>query len=155
MMLTNDFLSMSLTTDRASPAPRPIAWRMQGITAVAVILGLAKLGFSTTILVFGRFRLGLGGGQIQTLALLAVVFGNQALLYVLRERRRLWHSRPGGWVLAASVADVAIITTLALVGVLMVPVPPILLVTIAAAAIVFALLLDQIKLPLMARIEIE
>ena len=38
MMLTNDFLSMSLTTDRASPAPRPIAWRMQGITAVAVIL---------------------------------------------------------------------------------------------------------------------
>ena len=41
-------------------------------------------------------------------------------------------------MLTAFVADAAVITTLALVGVLMVPVPPILVVTIAPAARVSA-----------------
>ena len=50
LFMTNDFLAMSLTTDRASPAPTPSVWRMRNITAAAVVLGACKLGFSTTML---------------------------------------------------------------------------------------------------------
>ncbi len=39
LFVTNDFLAMSLTTDRASPAPTPSVWRMRNITAAAVLLG--------------------------------------------------------------------------------------------------------------------
>jgi H+-transporting ATPase len=146
MLITNDVLAMSLTTDRATPARSPAVWRMRRITAAAMILAAGKLGFSTAMLAFGRVQLGLNPGQLQTLALVTLVFGSQALLYVVRERRRLWASRPGVWVLAASVADVSLVSGLAWSGVLMDPLPGDVLVALLAAAGVFALLLDRIKL---------
>ena len=59
LFMTNDFLAMSLTTDRASPAPSPSVWRMRNITAAAVVLGVCKLGFSTAMLAVGKFQLGI------------------------------------------------------------------------------------------------
>jgi H+-transporting ATPase len=155
MFITNDFLAMSLTTDRAIPAPSPSRWRMRNITAAALVLGLCKLGFSTAILALGEFRLGLDLGELQTLAFVTLVFGNQALLFVVRERRQLWRSRPGPWVLAASTADVAIVLVLALSGILMEPLPWRVMVVVFFAAAGFALVLDQIKLLITARIKIE
>ena len=146
LLVTNDFLSMSLTTDRASPAPSPSAWHMRNITAAAAVLGLCKLGFSTAALAFGKFKLGLGPGELQTLAFATLVFGNQAVLYALRERRHLWRSKPSTWVLASSAVDLAIVLTLALSGILMQPLPWRVLVTILMAAAGFALFLDQVKL---------
>lgn len=155
LLVTNDFLSMSLTTDRASPATGPSVWRMSKITAAAVGLAGCKLGFSTAILMIGAFELRLPTAELQTLAFVTLVFGNQAVLYSLRERRRLWASRPGRWVLASSVIDVGIVTLLALSGELMSPLSPQSLVAVFAAAALFALALDQIKLPVMAAFEIE
>ena len=146
LLVTNDFLSMSLTTDRASPAPSPSAWHMRNITAAAAVLGLCKLGFSTAALGFGKFKLGLGPGELQTLAFATLVFGSQAVLYALRERRHLWRSKPSTWVLASSAVDLAIVLTLALSGILMQPLPWRVLVTILMAAAGFALFLDQVKL---------
>jgi H+-transporting ATPase len=155
MFMTNDFLAMSLTTDRASPAPGPSRWRMRNITAAAFVLGLCKLGFSTAMLALGAFRLGLGVGEVQTLAFVTLVFGNQAVLYVVRERRHLWSSKPGVWVLAASAGDIAIVSALALSGILMEPLAWRIVAAIFAAAIGFAFILDQIKLRITAKIEIE
>jgi H+-transporting ATPase len=148
MLITNDFLSMSLTTERATPARSPSTWRMRNITVAAVVLAVWKLGFSTAMLVFGRSGLGLAPRELQTLAFVTLVFGSQALLYVLRERRHLWDSRPGNWVFVSSVGDVTIVSVLALSGVLMEPLSWRILVTVFAAATVFALVLDQIKRPI-------
>jgi H+-transporting ATPase len=147
LFMTNDFLAMSLTTDRASPAPSPGVWRMGNITAAAVVLGLCKLGFSTSILAYGKLRLGLDPGELQTLAFVTLVFGNQAALFVLRERRHMWSSKPGIWVLSSSMADIAFVSALALSGALIEPLPWRLLLAIFAAALGFAVILDQIKLP--------
>lgn len=155
MLVTNDFLSMSLTTDRASPAPSPSIWRMRKITSAAVALGLCKLGFSTSMLALGQFRYGLGTAELQTLAFVTIVFGNQALLYALRDRRHLWSSRPGNWVLTASAADITIVSILALSGVLMKPLPWDILVVTLAAAIGCALVLDWIKLPVTSVFRME
>lgn len=144
MMVTNDFLSMSLTTDRAGLAPRPSLWNMPRITAVALLLGMCKVGFSTAVLATGLWG-GLGTEQLQTLTLVTLVLGNQALLYVLRERGPMWGSRPSTWVLASSAADIAIVSTLALSGTLMAPLPWRVLLGVAAAAVAFALILDQVK----------
>jgi H+-transporting ATPase len=155
MFMTNDFLAMSLTTDRASPAPSPSRWRMRNITAAALVLGLCKLGFSAAMLALGEFRLGLGAAELQTLAFVTLVFGNQAVLFVARERHHMWSSRPGTWVLAASAADIAIVSVLALSGILMEPLPFRIVAAIFAAAIGFAFILDQIKLSITAKIKIE
>ena len=145
LFMTNDFLAMSLTTDRASAAPLPSVWRMRSITGAAIVLGLCKLGFSTSMLAYGTFKLGLGAGELQTLAFVTLVFGNQAVLFVLRERRHMWSSRPGTWVLASSMIDVAIVSALALSGILMEPLPWRLLAALFVTAAAFALILDQIK----------
>ena len=146
MLVTNDFLAMSLTTDRASLSPSPSVWRMRGVTGAAIVLGVCKLGFSTAVLAIGKYGLGLGPGALQTLAFVTLIFGSQGLLYVLRERRRIWSSRPSGWVLAASAADIAIVFVLALSGTLMEPLPPRVLAAVFVATIGFALILDQVKL---------
>ena len=154
LFMTNDFLSMSLTTDRASPASSPSAWRMRNITAAGIVLGCFKLTFSTTVLAIGVFRLGLGQASLQTLAFVTLVFGNQAALYALRERRHLWSSRPSTWVLASSVLDVGLVSLLALSGILMQPLDIGLLAIVFAAATGFALILDLIKLPVLAMFKV-
>jgi len=149
MLVTNDFLSMSLTTDRPSPAPSPSRWDMGGITAAAILLGACKLSFSTAALAFGKHHLGLGPGELQTLAFVTLVFGAQAAMYVVRERHRLWSSRPSKWVLAASAADIATVSALALSGIMMEPLPWPVLWALFVAAASFALVLDSIKVQLM------
>jgi len=155
LLVTNDFLSMSLTTDRASPAPSPSAWRMRNITAAAVVLGLCKLGFSTAALIIGTFKLGLGQEELQTLAFATLVIGNQAVMYALRERRHLWRSKPSTWVLASSAVDLALVSALALSGILMQPLPWQVLAPILMAAAVFALFLDQVKLRVTSVVKVE
>ena len=149
MLMTNDFLAMSLTTDRASPAPSPSAWRMRSIAGAAVLLGACKLAFSAAVLAFGKYRLALSPGELQTLAFVTLIFGAQALLYVVRERRPMWSSKPSKWVVAASAADIFIVCVLASSGILMEPLPWRMLAALLAAAAGFGLVLDRIKLRLM------
>lgn len=155
MLITNDFLAMSLTTDRTSPSPLPSRWRTRNITAAGVAFGLLKLGFSTAVLAFGKFWLGLGPQELQTLAFATLIFGAQAIVYVTREPRHMWSSRPSNWVLASSVADIAIVSALALLGTLMAPLPWQLLGALFVAAATFALVLDQIKMPVMAAFKVS
>ena len=155
MLMTNDFLAMSLTTDRASPSASPSRWRMRNITGAAISLGACKLVFSTAMLAFGTFALKLGPGEMQTFAFVTLVFGAQAVLYVVRERRPMWSSRPSSWVLAASAIDIGIASTLALSGIFMEPLPWRVIVGALGAVTVFAAILDRIKLPVIARFKVE
>jgi H+-transporting ATPase len=145
LFMTNDFLAMSLTTDRASPAPVPSTWRMRSITAAAAVLGAGKLAFSTAVLGFGKYQFGLSAGELQTLAFVTLVFGAQAVLFALRERRHMWSSRPSRWVLAASAVDIAVASALALSGTLMDPLPWPLMGWTLVATVGFGLMFDQIK----------
>jgi H+-transporting ATPase len=155
MLMTNDFLAMSLTTDRASPSLSPSRWRMRNITGAAIALGICKLIFSTAMLTIGVFALGLGPEEMQTFAFVTLVFGAQAVLYVVRERRPMWNSRPSHWVLTASAIDIGIVSILALSGTLMAPLHVRVVMGTLVAAITFALILDRIKLPVTARFKVE
>ena len=155
MLVTNDVLAMSLTTDRASPSPSPSIWRMRNVTGAAIVLGACKLAFSTAMLALGKYKLGLGPTQLQTFAFVTLIFGSQGLIYVLRERRHLWSSMPSKWVFASSAVDIGIVAVLALSGTLMAPLPWRLVLAIFVAAAAFTLILDQIKRPVTALFKVE
>ncbi|MDE3177933.1 MAG: HAD-IC family P-type ATPase [Pseudomonadota bacterium] len=155
LIVTNDFLSMSLTIDRARPSSSPNAWRMNKISTAAVALAACKLGFTIGMLAIGEFLLRLDPARLQTLTFVALAFGNQSLLYALRETRHMWASRPGVWVAAASALDIAVVTALALAGVLMAPLPPQIVAVEFLAAFAFAFLLDQLKLPILSALRIS
>jgi H+-transporting ATPase len=144
-MITGDFLAMSSTTDNVRPSSKPNSWRIDTLTIVGIALGLFDLFFCVGLLSFGSLVMHLDIDTLRTMTLVTLAFNGQAVFYVVRERRRLWSSRPSLLVVMSSVLDILIIGTLALGGVLMAPLAPSIVAGILAAAIVLALTMDQVK----------
>ena len=155
IMITGDFLAMSLATDRVRPSGTPNSWQIGKITGAGVILGACLLAFCTAILAVGKFDLRLGIDALRTLSVVAIVFGSQATIYALRGRRHLWGLRPTIWLVMSSVADILIISTLATLGFAMAPIPVLVVACEFAAAVAFFGILDVVKIPVFARLEIS
>ena len=96
--------------------------------------------------------LGLDAARLQTLAFVTLAFGSQATVYLVREPRRLWSSRPGPWLLAASAGAVLAVTALASAGWLMASLSPALVATTFAAVGLWAVLIDWFKVRLFGRL---
>ena len=155
IMITGDFLGMSLTTDNVRPSPMPNRWRIGKLTIAGVVMGLGELVFCTSILAFGAYRMGFDVATLRTLAFVVIVFGNQATTYNNRERRRLWSSRPSFWLIASSVVDLLIASILAVGGIAMAALPIAMVIGMLAAAIVFAIVMDLVKVPVFRRLGIS
>ncbi len=117
-------------------------------------MGICELVFCTAVLAFGKFRLGLGMAALQTLAFAIIVFGNQATTYTNRERQRLGSSRPSRWLVASSVVDLLIASTLAISGIAMTRLPVFLVGERLVATAVFAFIADFAKVPIFKRLGI-
>jgi H+-transporting ATPase len=154
LMITGDFLSMSLTTDNVWPSPMPNAWRIRNLTIAGGAMGGCLLLFCTAVLAAGKFRMGFGIDALRTLAMVALVFGSEAALYSIRERRRLWSSRPSLWIVVSTVCDILIISTLVTRGIAMTPLPILVVGGTLAAAAIFAFILDVAKVPVFNRLGI-
>jgi H+-transporting ATPase len=148
VMISGDFLAMS-------PSKMPNSWQIGRITIAGVILGLCFLAFSTAILAIGKFEMHLGIDALRTLCAVGIVFGSQATTYVIRVRQHLWGLRPSLILVLSSVADVLIISTLAIYGIAMAPLALSVVTCTFAAAIAFGLALDVVKVPIFARLGIS
>lgn len=154
MMLTGDFLAMASSTDNVRPSSTPSVWKIGRLTTVGICMGLFDLLFGIGSLTIGKVLLHLDIDALRTLAVVTLVFSGQAVLYVVRERRHLWSSWPGKWLMASSTADLAIVSILAVGGILMAPLPMAVVVGVFGAAVVLALVLDVAKLALFSRFEV-
>jgi H+-transporting ATPase len=154
VMITGDFLGMSLTTDNVRPSPEPNAWRVGNLTIAGVLMGLSELVFCTAVLAIGKFRLGFELDTLRTLAFVVIVFGNQATTYTNRTRQRLWSTRPSIWLVLSSVVDLSIASTMAGFGIAMTRLPLLVMSATLAGAVVFALIVDIVKTPIFNRLKI-
>ena len=154
IMITGDFLGMAMTTDNVRPSPAPNAWRIGNLTIAGAIMGIGELLFCLSVLAFGIYRMGFAISALQTLAFVAIVFGNQATTYTNRERRHLWSTRPSVWLLLSSIADILIASTLSVGGIAMTPLPAWVVAGTLAAAAAFAVILDLVKTPVFRRLGI-
>jgi len=154
IMITGDFLGMSVTTDKVRPSTAPSVWQIARLTKAGLVMGLCFLIFCTGTLLIGKYSLGLSISRLQTLAAVTLIFGGEAILYCVRERRHLWRSLPSTWMIVASVADIVIISLLALRGIEMRAISVVVAATVFAAAALFGFLLDLIKVPMFRRLGI-
>jgi H+-transporting ATPase len=145
---------MSLTTDKVRPSSMPNIWYIGSLTAAGVVMAACLLAFCTGVLAVGKFGMNLGAGTLRTLAFVVLVFGSQAMLYAIRQRRHLWGVRLSLWLAVSSVADIAIASTLAVGGIAMMPLPVLLVAGTLAAAVAFAFVLDLVKVPVFTRLRI-
>jgi len=155
VMMAGDLLGMSVTADNVRPSLMPNRWRIGNLTIAGILMGIFELGFCIGVLAVGYFRMKLEIAPLQTLAFVALVCGNQATMYTLRARGRIYaFPRPGHWLVLSSAADIVIALTLAGCGWLMAPLPLLLLGSVLAVAIAFAFAADLVKIPVFRHLEV-
>jgi len=154
MMLAGDFFALSSATDNVRASSTPNVWRIGNLTIAGIILGLCDLVFCIASLTVGRFVLDLNNRTLQSLTVVTLVFSGQAIFYVSRERKHLWSSRPGKWLLLSSVFDIGLFSSFATQGILMAPLSVSIVASVFGAAILLAFSLDAIKIILFRHLAI-
>ena len=155
LLFANDFVTMSLATDRVGFSARPDRWHVRSLSLAALAVAVPWLAFSFATYLIARHTLGLALAPTQTLVFVMLVATGQATIYLVRERRRLWASRPSTPMLAATAADLVVVTILATRGILMAAVPLLDVAVVLAAVGAVALGLDFLKGPLLASVRTD
>ncbi|AIO70824.1 HAD-IC family P-type ATPase [Burkholderia oklahomensis] len=145
LLITGDFITMALTTDRVTPSASPDAWRMRRITLAAAAIGLCQCAFGSAVMAVAHFRYALPVDALRSLAFVTLVFDSQAVVYVIRDRRRLQRARPWSLLFASSLVDVALAVVLTTSGTLMAPLAPRIIAAVLVATIGFAIALELLK----------
>ncbi|MFZ5883017.1 MAG: plasma-membrane proton-efflux P-type ATPase [Chloroflexota bacterium] len=123
LIFANDFVTMSIASDRVRASPQPDRWDVRAMLIPALALALPILALTFGIFLAGRDILHLPLGQLQTLSFLTLVFTAQGMIYLVRERHHVWASLPGKWMMLASALDILAVILLASFGVLMQAIP--------------------------------
>ncbi len=145
LVLINDFVSMSLTTDNVRPSSQPDRWRAAPLLAIGLIMAIGWLFFSFGVFAFGRDVLLLSTAQLETLMFLMLVCVAQANVYLVRERQHFWRSRPSKWLLLASAFGFCLTIIFVLRGVFMMPLDGVIMLQMFWVTIAFMVVLDYLK----------
>jgi H+-transporting ATPase len=155
LLFTNDFVTMSISTDHVSPSSIPNRWNIKAIIFSAVSLALPILVLSFSIFLYARYALHLPLAQLQTLLFTMLVFSGQGTIYLIRERHHFWHSLPSRWMVLGTILDIIVVTALATSGFLMAAIPLTMVLINLGAILVYLILLDFVKVKVFAKLHIK
>ncbi len=155
LLFTNDFVTMSISTDRVKPSQMPNQWKVRSIVIGAILLALPILVLSFSIFWYAHTILQLPLANLQTLLFVMLVYSGQGTIYLVRERKHFWHSRPSKWMLIGTTLDILVVGLLATQGILMAPVSPVLVIELFGIISVFLVLLDFIKTPIFSKLKLN
>jgi len=121
LLLMTDFMKISLSTDRVQWSPSPDNWNIKAYVTVAAALGTLMVLESFAALAIGQalWRLRTSDPVIQTFSFEILLFSAVTSIFVIRERRRFWSSRPSRWLLTIMSLDIlagALISTFGFPG---------------------------------------
>ncbi|MBZ0091319.1 MAG: HAD-IC family P-type ATPase, partial [Sulfuricellaceae bacterium] len=146
LLFTNDFVTMSIATDRVEFSRKPERWRIPTLMQTAAPLAALILVLSFSVFFAGRDLLHLPLAQLQTLIFVMLVFTGLGNVYLVRERRHFWQSRPSRWLMFATLLDIAVVSAMASRGILMTAISPALIAGLLAVATVYLVALDFLKI---------
>lgn len=152
LLFTNDFVTMSIATDNVAYSQHPDRWNVRTLLLTGGLLAALVLILSFSVFFVGRDVLGLRLEELQTLVFVMLVATGQGNIYLIRERGPFWRSRPSRWLLASSVADLAIVIAMAVAGILMTPVSITLIVWLLVTVAAYLLMIDQLKVQIFRRL---
>lgn len=150
LLVTGDFITMALTVDRVTPSSSPAAWDTRYVTRLAALYDVCQLTLGTGVIAAAFYGLHFTLDSLRTLAFVTLVFGSQAIVDVARERHGVLHSRPGAWLVASSLIDIALTIGLATSGVMMAPLRPLAISALLVATLFFAGVLETAKAAILA-----
>ncbi|HUX80156.1 MAG TPA: plasma-membrane proton-efflux P-type ATPase [Alphaproteobacteria bacterium] len=146
LLFTNDFASMAIATDRVIYSPKPERWKVAKLMKTGGALAFLVLLFSFSVFLIGKDYLHLPLKELQTLVFLTLVFTGQVNIYLIRERKLFWNSRPSNWLMFVSFMDIAIVSLMAIFGIFMTPLSPLLILMLLTSTAFYLFLIDFIKI---------
>jgi H+-transporting ATPase len=156
LAILNDAAILTIAYDRVRPSPRPERWDLHEVLAIATVLGLGGVVESFTLVGIAVGPLGLSHTEVQTLMYLKLSVAGHLTLFVARTRGRLWSDpHPARILLIAVIGTQILATLIAASGLLMTPLRWDLIALAWGYALVWILLLDQLKLIAYRRLELR
>jgi H+-transporting ATPase len=116
LIFANDFVTMSLATDNVEYTANPNKWNVRNITFASLIIGALLIGEGAIALFVGSHYFNLAFDQLRTFVMLALIFTSQFRVYIVRERRYFWSSRPGRELFIAAMAAIVVFALLGVYG---------------------------------------
>ena len=152
LLFANDFVTMSIATDRVGFSPQPDRWRVAQLSLAALGVALPWLVVSFATYYVARDVAGYSLAVTQTLVFVMLVVTGQATVYLVRDEHHLWRARPSRLMLGATATDLIVIGVLAQRGWLMAPASASAIGVVLGSVLVVTFLLDLVKAPLSRRI---
>jgi len=118
LVFMTDFAKTSLATDNVRPSKKPETWNIGGFITVSVVLGVAMVGETLLLLLFGwsHFGLATDNNALCTFSFLMLLYFAAFSVVSARERRWFWATMPSKTFLAAITADALTGTVMTFVG---------------------------------------
>jgi H+-transporting ATPase len=145
LLFANDFVTMSLATDRVAVSKRPERWDVRALSAVGLLLAALWVGFGVAALLEARRGWQLDLPRLQTVAFLMLVYTGQGTIYLIRGRGRFLGRAPSRWLALSSLAAIAFTSLLALEGWLMAPLPALAVAELLLGVLLTTALVDGVK----------
>ncbi len=146
LIIMNDIVTMTVSTDRAMVSRAPVHWNMLEIAKLSGLfaLGWICLGLAVLWAAFSALQLSLG--EVQTVMFVYLIYSAQMTSQLSRVQGRFWTFAPSGLFAVATIGNVAAATLLAYWGVFMEPVALLYLAALLGSVLVVGVLLDEIKI---------
>jgi H+-transporting ATPase len=116
LVFSNDFITMSLATDRVKHTSNPNQWNVRNITMAALIPGMLLVIEGLIVIFIGMNYFHLEWERLRTLVMLNLIFNSQFRVLIVRERRHFWSSLPGRELLILSAVTIFGFALLAIFG---------------------------------------
>ncbi len=145
LIFANDFVTMSLATDNVEYTANPNKWNVRNIIFASLIIGVLLVGEGAIALFVGSHYFNLAFDQLRTFIVLALIFASQFRVYIVRERRYFWSSRPGRELLVATVAAIIAFALLGMYGLIVPPVTPFQMLFVLVLSAIFTFAIDYPK----------
>jgi H+-transporting ATPase len=142
LVFANDFVTMSLATDRVKHTSNPNTWNVKNITLASLIPGMLLVVEGILVILMGRNYFHLEWEKLRTLVMLNLIFNSQFRVMIVRERRHFWSSFPGRELLILSAATILGFALLGVYGIFIPPLAPYQILAVLGFSVLFTLGID-------------
>jgi H+-transporting ATPase len=142
LIFANDFVTMSLSTDNVKYTASPNKWNVRNITFASLVIGALLVVEGAVALFVGSHYFHLDLEHLRTFTVLMLIFTSQFRVYIVRERRYFWSSRPGRELVLATTGAIIAFALLGVYGVIITPLTPYQVLFVLGFSAVFTLAID-------------
>jgi H+-transporting ATPase len=154
LLFLTDFITISLATDNVALSNRPEKWEVGKMTKVALSISMMVLLEMFIGLYLALNVLTLGIDQLHTFVFYMLMVTSIMDVFIVRERESFWSSSPSKPLSVALFADLAIVTSLSMIGLgnVIRPIPVAAILVVFLLAVMMMLPKDYVKKAALSRV---